>query len=251
MQKKIKKRAAAFIEKYGLTKDTLTVSKLREIIESLDFSVVDYRSNVKNDSDVSALLDKTQATELHLYTKSFIYYTPEEKYVFLCMEMSADDTIDVLLHELGHIYLDHLDTDGIVHNTSIQKEREAFFFSQYIQQRCRKGKRVQRMKFAGIALAALVLFCTAAWIVHNAVFRKSVVEDGQTIILVGDTGTRAFLQPHCYWTDGGKVFHLWLNCQHISNSSTVYVGPLEESGKEVCCKTCYKKFCQQFSSETE
>lgn len=47
MQKKTKKSAAAFIEKYGLNKETLTVSRLREIIESLDFVVVDYRSNVK------------------------------------------------------------------------------------------------------------------------------------------------------------------------------------------------------------
>lgn len=47
MQKKTKKSAAAFIEKYGLNKETLTVSRLREIIESLDFIVVDYRSNVK------------------------------------------------------------------------------------------------------------------------------------------------------------------------------------------------------------
>lgn len=251
MQKNIKKRAVAFIQKYELTKDTLTITRLREIIESLDFYVVDYRSNVKNNSEVCALLDKTQTTQLHLYTKSFIYYTPQEKYVFLCMDMSTDDTIDVLLHEIGHIYLDHLDTDGLVHNTSVQKEREAFFFSQYIQQRCRKSKRVQRIKFAGIVLAALVVLFTAAWAIYNTVFIKSIVEDGQTIIFVGDRGTRAFLQPHCYWTDGGKVFHLWLDCQHISNSSTVYVGPLEKSGKEVCCKTCYKKFCQQFFSETE
>lgn len=251
MQKKIKKSAAAFIEKYGLNKETLTVSRLREIIESLDFVVVDYRSNVKNDSDVTALLEKTKSTEFHLYTKSFVYCTPEEKYVFLCMDMSADDTIDVLLHELGHICLEHLGKDGIIHNTGVQKEREAFFFSQYIQQKCRKSKRIQQIKLAGIVLAVLVLFSASVWAIYNTVFRKTVVENGQTIILVGDTGAHAFLHPHYYWTDGGKVFHLWRDCQHIMHSSNIYAGTLEKSGKENCCKTCYKKFCQPFSSEAE
>lgn len=43
-----------------------------------------------------------------------------------------------------------------------------------------------------------------------------------------------------YWLDGGEVYHLDRNCQHIRKykDSVVRSGTIEESGKARACKSC-------------
>lgn len=252
MQKNIRKSAIKFVHKHNLNKKNLTATELREIIEDLNFGIVDYWTNAENDPETVTLLEKAQATELCQYTKGFTYSAQEDKFVFVCTDMSADDTIEVLLHEIGHIILGHLDSEGIISNTSTQQECEAFYFSQYVQERCKNSGRIKLIKAGSLALAAFLLVCTAAVILrYAAIPREAVTEDGKTIVRVGGIGVDAFMQPHCYWTAGGEVFHLWLDCQHLRNSSTIYVGPREKSGRTACCKTCYKKFCERYGNWAE
>lgn len=252
MQKSIRKSAIKFVHKNNLNKKNLTATELRKIIEKYNFSVVDYWTNAKNDSETIVLLEKAQATELYRFAKGFTYSSQDNKWVFVCTDMSADDTIEVLLHEIGHIVLGHLDTEGISSNTSTQQECEAFYFSQYVQERCRNSGRINLIKVGSLILAAFLLVCSAATILrYAAIPREAVTEDGKTIVRVGGIGVDAFMQPHCYWTAGGEVFHLWLDCQHLQNSSTIYVGPREKSERTACCKTCYKKFCERYGSWTK
>lgn len=252
MQSNIRKSAIKFVQKYNLNKRNLAIAELRKIIESLSFGVVDYWQSRENEPETVLLLKKAQATELYRFTKGFTYCTEEGKLIFICADMSTDDTIEVLLHEIGHIVLGHLETEGIIYNTSTQQECEAFYFSQYVRERCRNSGRIKLIKAGSIALAALLLVCTAAVVLHyTTIPREAVTEDGKTIVRVSGLGMDAFMQPHYYWTAGGEVFHLWPDCQHLRNSPTIYVGSLEKSGKESCCKTCYKKFCEQYESQAE
>ncbi len=46
----------------------------------------------------------------------------------------------------------------------------------------------------------------------------------------------------CYWTQNGEVYHLYSDCQHIRNSSSVSSGTASESGKERVCRTCYGRW---------
>lgn len=41
-----------------------------------------------------------------------------------------------------------------------------------------------------------------------------------------------------YWTEGGDVYHVDRNCQHIRNRTNVESGTVAESGKDRVCKTC-------------
>ncbi len=249
MQKNIRKSAIKFVHKHNLNKKNLTAANLREIIEKYNFGIVDYLPKAENEPDTVTLLKKAQATEFYQYTKGFTYSSQEDKLVFICTDMSADDTVEVLLHEIGHIVLGHLDSEGIISNTSTQQECEAFYFSQYVQERCRNSGRIKLIKAGSLVLAAFLLICTAAVILRYATIpREAVTEDGKTIVRVGGIGMDAFMQPHCYWTAGGEVFHLWQDCQHLRNSSTIYVGPREKSGRTACCKTCYKKFCERYGN---
>lgn len=252
MQNNIRKSAIEFVHKHDLNQKNLNVTNLRKIIESLDYGIVDYWVNAENEPDTIALLEETHTTQFSQYAKGFTYCSQEEKLVFICADMSADDTVEVLLHELGHIVLGHINAEETVTGTSIKKEYEAFCFSQCVQERCRKSGRIKLIKAGCIAIAAVLLVCTAAVMFrYIAIPKQAVTEDGKTVIRVGGIGMDTFLQPHCYWTEGGKVFHLWPDCQHLSNSSTIYVGSRERSGKDSCCKTCYKKFCERYGDLSE
>lgn len=250
-QREIRKKAVEFIKKYDLNKKSLTVTRLRGIIESLNFCIVDYWHSIKNKPDVTVLLKKIGAEDLAKQAKGFTYYKSEERYVFLCGDLTADDTLAVLLHELGHICLNHLEPEGIISDTSVQRDEAAYLFSVFVRRRCKKSGQIKMLRATAVIAAVLVLACTAALIFHYTVSRKMITRNGQTIIQVGDIGMDAVLQPHCYWTVGGEVFHLWMDCQHIRNSSTIYVGSVEESEKDTCCKTCYKKFCERYGSSSE
>lgn len=46
----------------------------------------------------------------------------------------------------------------------------------------------------------------------------------------------------CYWTKSGEVYHLYDDCQHIKNSSSVFTGTVSDSGKERVCRTCYSRY---------
>ncbi|GEM_PF-5845012 len=249
--KEIRKKAVAFIKKYNLDKTSLTVARLRTIAESLNFGIVDYWHHMKNTPEVTALFRKIGGEELSKQVKAFLYYTNEERYIFLCADLIADDTVAVLLHELGHIYLDHLEPEGIIHDTGTQREDEALLFSLYVREICARSSQFRMFHAFSVVAAALVLISAGVFLFRYMSAEKNVTYNGQTIIQVGDTGTDAFLKPHCYWTIGGEVFHLRLDCQHIRNSSTVYVGSIEESEKEACCKTCYKEFCARYGDEAE
>lgn len=249
--KEILKRAVEFIKKYDLNKKSLTVTRLRDIIESLNFCIVDYWRSIKNEPNVTVFLKRIGAENLAKEEKAFTYYKSDERYVFLCGDLTADDTLVVLLHELGHIRLNHLEPEGIISNTSVQREDEAFLFSLFVRVRCKKSRQIKMLRATAVIAVALVLTSYAALIFHYTVSKETITQDGQTIIQVGDTGIDAALRPHCYWTIGGEVFHLWTDCQHIRNSSTIYVGSVEESEKDTCCKTCYKKFCEHYISGSE
>ncbi|MBE6312173.1 MAG: hypothetical protein E7076_03355 [Bacteroidales bacterium] len=47
-----------------------------------------------------------------------------------------------------------------------------------------------------------------------------------------------------YWTKGGKVFHIYEDCQHLDRTEELTLGTIEEAeqaGKERLCKTCRKR----------
>lgn len=47
-----------------------------------------------------------------------------------------------------------------------------------------------------------------------------------------------------YWTEGGTVFHIYSECQHLNNSEELHqttIDEAEQAGKERLCKTCLKR----------
>ncbi|HBG65517.1 MAG TPA: hypothetical protein DDW78_03490 [Treponema sp.] len=47
-----------------------------------------------------------------------------------------------------------------------------------------------------------------------------------------------------YWTAGGKVFHIYEDCQHLNRTEELTLGSTQEAeaaGKERLCKTCFSR----------
>lgn len=52
-------------------------------------------------------------------------------------------------------------------------------------------------------------------------------------------------EDNVYWTAGGKVYHIYEDCQHLDRTEELTLGTAlqaEEAGKERLCKTCMKRF---------
>lgn len=52
-------------------------------------------------------------------------------------------------------------------------------------------------------------------------------------------------EENVYWTAGGKVYHIYDDCQHLDRTEELTLGTAlqaEEAGKERLCKTCMKRF---------
>lgn len=52
-------------------------------------------------------------------------------------------------------------------------------------------------------------------------------------------------EDNVYWTAGGKVYHIYEDCQHLDRTEELTLGTAlqaEAAGKERLCKTCLKRF---------
>jgi hypothetical protein len=69
------------------------------------------------------------------------------------------------------------------------------------------------------------------YVKSNGVMAKSeYTPDG---VYVGEDGKNVV-----YWTPGGSVYHVSMNCATLKNSNTIIHGTISESGKDSRCKIC-------------
>ena len=57
-----------------------------------------------------------------------------------------------------------------------------------------------------------------------------------------------------YWTEGGKVFHIYEDCQHLNKSEELHqttTQEAEQAGKERLCKTCMKRHEKEVAEASE
>lgn len=119
------KKAKEFIKKYRLRKDTLTAERMKDILKSQGFMLVQYNRHGKSEEKVQALLEGLNLTDYSRGTNGFTYITSTDRIVFYNRRMSADEELDVLLHEEGHIFCDHSVRRGVAAYNDIMLEKEA------------------------------------------------------------------------------------------------------------------------------
>ena len=89
-----------------------TVSDLEKALQAQGFSLVEY-SRVSNGKEVTTLLTSLRLFDYAARQSAFTYQDPHLRIVFMQENLSQQEQMILLSHELGHILCRHLERDGI------------------------------------------------------------------------------------------------------------------------------------------
>lgn len=93
----------------------------------------------------------------------------------------------------------------------------------------------QKTKTIGTAVAAVALIIAG---LGSYDWNPYSLEEQQEMVKLEEATSQV------YWTKGGKVYHIYEDCQHLDRSEELTLGSAQEAeaaGKVRLCKTCYKK----------
>ena len=126
-EKQIKSTVFSLLSKYNMR--SVTLDNLVYIIEEQGYEIIEY--NLTDDA-TNQIMKKLGLTDCAKSRKAFTYKQGAARFVFIFEELSADEKMIALAHELGHIFCMHLN-DGNV-ECSVDEEYEANEFTHYLLQ---------------------------------------------------------------------------------------------------------------------
>lgn len=214
------KNAEKFIKKYNLTQKNLSYNYLKQIFESLGYETV-FFSEYDNQPNIQYIIDMYKLQKLTASSKSFILENDIVKVLFLHEHVGEDELIHYMLHELGHIWLNH---SPYTYNKE-KKEREADEFAVLVK---------IFLKYRYFCCTAAIVITSLLLIVIIAIPRKGVNNVAKPITL----STLAPVQNdvHVFVTKSGEKYHL-PDCQYVENKTNIFKMTEQEAldaGYEPC-----------------
>ena len=219
-----KKSAKQLLRKYNLAVPSL--DDLIYIVQDYGFEIIEYSLSCSSQS-VDILIE-----ELHLQSyansrKSFTYVKADLRLLFLFDELSNDEKVYAISHELGHIVLGHLER-GSRKDSNMVEERAANEFSHYLLQStgCKSFRK---------------WLCS-----HKAI---SIILGVAFLMLVIGIPTVSIVKRQAsYWgeyyiTVSGEKYHE-KNCIFVKGKRNVHRMTIEEfeTGKYAPCHICLPDF---------
>lgn len=123
--KQVKEKVLSLFSQYNLKKATL--DHIVYIIEDQGYELVEF--NLVDDA-TNHILEKLELTDYAKSRKAFTYKKGLAKFVFIFEDLSANEKLLALAHELGHIFCEHL-SDGDT-ECSVDEEYEANEFAHHL-----------------------------------------------------------------------------------------------------------------------
>lgn len=153
----VKKLAHDFCKKHKVLKPSY--ESMSNIAESLGYLIVEFNF-IYNEEHVSVLIEKLKLDDAILREKGFTYVDSKHRLIFVNEDLSNDEKLMVLTHELGHIVCNHFSHINII-GLDVQEENQANEFAHYIlvpewNERIIRGIRSNR-KQAIVASIAVIL----------------------------------------------------------------------------------------------
>lgn len=275
-----KKTVRKFLTEYNLYDEPFTVEKLEEIIKKQGFEVVyfdalDMSEKVKYLANRLNLHDQCQSRE------GFTYCQKDVRLVFIKQTLNEEDKISTLLHEEIHIYLDHFYRQGF-RETSTKQEGEVHKFEHMIQQEMKWYQTKYTIRIIVPAVLSLLLIVLLVFrerpsdksehLIGSAIFTTAqidslypdtsesdtthepestsdpdlTVDTTPITTFESDSRTKSTPDTHTYyWTQSGTVYHMYIDCSHLKNSTNIQSGSIDQSNKGRCCKTCYARYLEE------
>lgn len=190
-----------------------TVPDLEKALQAQGFSLVEY-SRVSNGREVTTLLTSLRLFDYAARQSAFTYQDSHLRIVFMQENLSQQEQMILLSHELGHILCRHLEQSPATGpGSSVLQEQEANEFASILLRYNRRRKPRRIALWGGIGLAAV-----AALVVLVLCLLPGRAD--QTV----------------YLTESGRCFHK-RDCQYVigkDNITAVTERQAEDSGYDAC-----------------
>lgn len=231
MTGKIQDTARQFIKSKHITDETLSsLPCLEDLIKNYGYKIYRYKDN---DDTVAAV----GAVDIAKTSLAFTVSTSRLKCVFIRTGVSDVGARQLLLHELSHILLGHLNCDVSERTDYVieQQDIEANLLVQEIKQRVNIQSKIAN---AIKAFWTLALICTISVLIFG-IAKNAHTERLQTDGNVSYTVTSDYsIETYVYITKSGEKYHR-KNCPHIKDSeiTKLTIEDAEQLGYEPC-KNC-------------
>ncbi len=209
-----------FIKKHRIS--AVNYAELKKVVTKLGFTVVEF-NNIFNDKDVETIIQNLKLEEAVLNSRGFTYTDKDYRLVFINEDLSDDEKMYVISHELGHIICEHYTAAPII-GRDVKEEHEANEFSHYLLKNSslrRLGLAVSKHK-KRVAIFASVLLIILALVVVGIIIDKEKAYYGEF-----------------YITTTGCKYHQ-AECIHVKNNNNIERLTKEqfETGEYEPCRTC-------------
>jgi len=128
MSKVIKNTVNKFIKQRHIT--TVNYSTLKEVVKNIGFTIIEF-NNIFNDKDIETVIHNLNLGDDVLRSRGFTYADKNYRLLFVNEDLSDDEKLYVISHELGHIVCEHYSTSPII-GRDVKEEHEANEFSHYL-----------------------------------------------------------------------------------------------------------------------
>ncbi|MBQ8435306.1 MAG: hypothetical protein IJX24_04790 [Oscillospiraceae bacterium] len=224
--------AKNFIKEYNISK--IDIEILRTIINKLGYKLIEYNLffNIEHTDKLVIGLE----LEKELRSKfCFTYKNEHMSYIFVREGIKENELILILLQELGHIYMKHLDND-VTENSSIY-EFEADLFAVDVLKLVNRNKKIRYlMPFAlGLVVTSLLLF-TVIFVSNKSgsvEYQYNNSEIASEATASDENNTNVYYVSH-----SGSKYHT-ADCYHIdvAECAALTLEEIQKLGYEPC-KTC-------------
>ena len=226
----IKTKAYSFIKEFKLNPSKIfSLRELAKIAELLNFKI--YRPASEND----IVLNKLNIDKSFRQKPAFSYAKDEIKYIFIYSKISDETAATLLLHELAHIYLKHLEKSTIP--TESDEIEADLFVSCIFREFHNKRIRLTALNSFICVLTAIMLVVS----VHNSRENETIAEVDTTISAITSVTNSEQDESSeiVVVTKSGKKYHK-PNCYHVIGSEVIEltISEAEAAGYEPC-KDCF------------
>lgn len=236
----------SFMDDYNVTQ--LTRDALGKIIQRMGYKIVAYNP-AQTETAAAKLIDSIGIRDSIKNQQSFACNSGSVKFVFIDSTISEPDSIQLLLHEIGHIYMGHINGRQDDAAITAKNENEANQFALLVKQQVKRNMQQKRLlkyvRDIGITGAVMALFVglihsehqpnTVAVRTVSTASQSTTIAAEQVAVELNTTPTEVVIEQDSgnaesfYITKSGEKYHR-LSCNIIKsrNQDTLLSGSKEQ-----------------------
>lgn len=224
----IKVKASNFVKEFKLNSSKiLSFEELSKVAVKLNYKI--FRPKNAESKVLLALDLQTEFKTLSAFT----FAKDNVKYIFIRSDVPNEVAAVLLLHELSHIYLGHLEKSTM---PAASDEAEAELFVSYVSKKIfDKRIKITILNCVVCALTAIALIIS----VHNSQTQNSIIEISTTTVNTETNADQNENSEIVVVTKTGEKYHK-PNCYHVIGSEVIEltISEAQNAGYEPC-KDCF------------